>query len=58
MEHVAKIFISEECQAVCLPDDCRFECEEVFVRRDPDTGNVILSAKPSSWAPFSEPWRC
>ncbi len=27
----------------------RFEGSEVFVRRDPKTGDVILSSKPNSW---------
>jgi antitoxin VapB len=27
----------------------RFEGREVFVRRDPKTGDVILSRKPDSW---------
>jgi antitoxin VapB len=27
----------------------RFEGSEVFVRRDPKTGDVILSRRPDSW---------
>jgi antitoxin VapB len=36
-------------QAVRLPAEFRFEGKEVFVRRDPKTGDVILSRKPDSW---------
>jgi antitoxin VapB len=37
---------------VRLPSDYRFEGSEVFVRRDPDTGDVILSRRPESWGDF------
>lgn len=36
-------------QAVRLPAEFRFAGDEVFIRRDPATGDVILSAKPASW---------
>ncbi|RFB92593.1 DNA-binding protein [Rhizobium leguminosarum bv. trifolii] len=36
-------------EAVRLPAEFRFEESEVFVRRDPKTGDVILSRKPESW---------
>ena len=52
MDDTAKIFMTGRSQAVRLPKDYRFDGEEVFIRRDPQTGDVILSAKPSSWAPF------
>jgi antitoxin VapB len=45
----AKIFMTGRSQAVRLPADFRFEGSEVFVRRDPRTGDVILSRKPDSW---------
>ncbi|GCA48401.1 antitoxin VapB1 [Sinorhizobium sp. KGO-5] len=45
----AKIFASGRSQAVRLPAEFRFEGSEVFVRRDPKTGDVILSRKPDSW---------
>ncbi len=34
---------------VRLPAEFRFEGREVFVRRDPRTGVVVLSRKPDSW---------
>lgn len=45
----AKLFTTGRSQAVRLPAEFRFEGREVFVRRDPRTGDVILSRKPNSW---------
>lgn len=45
----AKIFTTGRSQAVRLPAEFRFEGSEVFVRRDPRTGDVILSRKPDTW---------
>ena len=39
---------------VRLPADYRFEGSEVYVRRDPATGDVILSRRPDSWEDFFE----
>jgi antitoxin VapB len=41
-------------QAVRLPANYRFDCEEVYIRRDPETGDVIISRKPGSWEDFFE----
>ena len=51
----AKIFPNGGSQAVRLPAEFRFEgMDEVYIRRDGVTGEVILSAKPASsaWADF------
>jgi len=45
----AKLIKTGRSQAVRLPAEFRFEGTEVFVRRDPATGDVILSSKPNSW---------
>jgi antitoxin VapB len=45
----AKLFTTGRSQAVRLPMEFRFEGTEVFVRRDPSTGDVILSRRPTSW---------
>ncbi|HWE99367.1 MAG TPA: AbrB/MazE/SpoVT family DNA-binding domain-containing protein [Caulobacteraceae bacterium] len=45
----AKLFTTGRSQAVRLPREFRFEGEEVFVRRDARTGDVILSRRPPSW---------
>ena len=53
-QRTAKLFRNGRSQAVRLPADFRFEGSEVFVRRDPATGDVILSRRPESWAEFFE----
>ncbi|HBF09954.1 MAG TPA: AbrB family transcriptional regulator [Gammaproteobacteria bacterium] len=54
MRHTAKLFMNGRSQALRLPVDYRFDCEEVFIRRDPETGDIILSRKPGSWQDFFE----
>ena len=54
MRHIAKLFMNGRSQAVRLPVDFRFECKEVFIRKDPVTGDIILSRKPGSWDSFFE----
>jgi antitoxin VapB len=41
----AKLFKNGRSQAVRLPAEFRFEGNEVLIRRDPDTGDVILSPR-------------
>lgn len=36
-------------QAVRIPVEFRFQTDEVYIRRDPQTGDVILSQSPKSW---------
>jgi antitoxin VapB len=51
----AKLFANGGSQAVRLPAEFRFEgVDEIYIRRDAVTGEVILSAKPVSdaWAEF------
>ncbi|RFO95136.1 AbrB/MazE/SpoVT family DNA-binding domain-containing protein [Rhodoferax lacus] len=49
MNQTAKIFVTGRSQAVRLPLEFRFDVAEVFIRRDPATGDVVLSRKPSDW---------
>ena len=49
MPKTAKLFRNGRSQAVRLPVEYRFEGSEVYVRRDPGTGDVILSRRPESW---------
>ncbi len=51
---VAKLFTNGRSQAVRLPAAFRFEGEEVFIWRDEQTGNVVLSRKPTDWSGFME----
>lgn len=44
----AKVFMSGRSQAVRIPAQFRFPSTEVYIRRDPKNGDVILSQSPSS----------
>lgn len=51
----AQLFSNGGSQAVRLPAEFRFEGDQVFVRRDPTTGDVILSKREiTSWEQFEE----
>ena len=50
----AKLFMNGGSQAVRLPAEYRFDASEVYIWRDPETGNVILSKKPLTWDGFFE----
>lgn len=52
MEQTAKLISAGESQAVCLPDEYRFPGTEVIIRRDSETGDVVLSRKPFDWDEF------
>ncbi len=52
MCQVAKLFKNGRSQAVRLPSAFRFDGDEVYIRRDPESGDVILSKKPGSWEDF------
>ena len=51
-DKIAKLFPNGRSQAVRLPSQFRFEGDEVFIRRDPETGDIILSRAPNSWDDF------
>ncbi len=44
----AKVFMSGRSQAVRIPAQFRFPSSEVYIRRDPKNGDVILSQSPGS----------
>ena len=52
MSQTAKLFINGRSQAVRLPAAYRFDTQEVFIRKDPVTGDVILSRRPDDWSGF------
>jgi antitoxin VapB len=57
----AKLFKNGRSQAVRLPKEFRFEGKEVAIRRDPITGEVVLtpraeSRKNRSWAELFADW--
>jgi antitoxin VapB len=49
MTRTAKLFMNGRSQAVRLPADFRFSSAEVHIRKDPETGEIILSSVPNSW---------
>jgi antitoxin VapB len=45
-QHRAKLFANGRSQAVRIPLEFRFSGKEVYIRRDEQTGDVILSERP------------
>lgn len=45
----ARVFMSGRSQHVTIPAEFRFTVDEVFVRRDEATGDLILSPALPSW---------
>jgi antitoxin VapB len=52
MRQTAKLFTNGGSQAVRLPAEFRLAGSEVFIRKDPETGEVILTEKPRAWDGF------
>jgi antitoxin VapB len=52
MTQAAKLFTHGRSQAVRLPAAYRFDAKEVFIRQDPETGDVNLFRKPATWDDF------
>ena len=48
----AKLFMTGGSQAVRLPAEFRFEGDEVDIRRDSTTGDVVLSKPFASWEEY------
>ena len=49
----AKLFMNGRSQALRLPAEFRFEnCDQVYIRRDEQTGDIIISKRPNSWDGF------
>jgi len=47
---IAKLFSNGRSQAVRLPKECRFDGEEVYIKKYDDI--VILIPKKSPWSPM------
>jgi antitoxin VapB len=45
----ARVFMSGRSQAVRIPAGYRFTAKEVYIRKDPQSGDVILSQVPGGW---------
>lgn len=52
MPRTAKLFMNGRSQAVRLPSEFRFEGDQVSIRKDLSTGDVILSSKSDNWDTF------
>lgn len=52
----AKLFKNGSSQAVRLPAEFRFETTDVYITRDDETGDVVLSSHPGAkaWTEFFE----
>ncbi len=44
-----RVFMSGRSQHVTIPVEFRFSGNEVFIRRDEQTGNLILSQAAETW---------
>jgi antitoxin VapB len=44
-----RVFMSGRSQHVTIPAEYRFTSDEVYVRRDPQSGDLILSQAPGNW---------
>lgn len=42
----ARVFMSGRSQAVRIPAEYRFQSSEVYIRRDPRSGEITLSERP------------
>ncbi|MDP8245238.1 MAG: type II toxin-antitoxin system VapB family antitoxin [Candidatus Hinthialibacter antarcticus] len=52
MSDTGKVFMNGRSQAVRLPVDYRFNTKEVYIRKNEETGEVILTEKPEGWTGF------
>ena len=52
MVHVAKLFMNGRSQAVRLPAEYRFDETEIYIRRDPVSGDVVLSRRRGDWEEY------
>jgi antitoxin VapB len=52
LARTAKLFRNGRSQAVRLPVEYRFEGSEVYIRRDQETGDIVISRRPDCWQDF------
>ncbi len=45
----ARVFMNGRSQAVRIPAEFRFKSDEVYIRRDEQSGDLILSHSPANW---------
>jgi antitoxin VapB len=49
---VAKVFKTGRSQAVRIPKEYRFACDEVFIEKE--AGRIILTPRPRTWREYFE----
>jgi len=47
---IAKVFRSGRSQAVRIPKQYRFDCDEVFIAREGE--RIVLTPRPRSWKEY------
>jgi antitoxin VapB len=47
---IAKVFRSGRSQAVRIPKEYRFDCDEVFIERQGE--RIVLTPRPRSWKEY------
>ena len=52
MDKITKLFMNGSSQAVRLPSSFRFDCSEVKIRKDPISGDVVISPLRKTWDSF------
>ena len=52
LEKSTKLFMNGRSQAVRLPASFRFDCDEVKIRKDPISGDVVISPLRKNWDSF------
>jgi antitoxin VapB len=52
MHEKAQLYFDGSRQVVRLPDGYRLDGEDIYVRQDAQSGDVILSKRPVSWEEF------
>ena len=52
MSQRAKLFMNGQSHAIRLSSAFRFDGKEVFIRKDPTSRDIILSARPTNWDSF------
>ncbi|WP_417911304.1 antitoxin [Candidatus Electronema sp. PJ] len=49
---IAKIFRHDGRQAIQLPADFHLDSDDIFIWRDKEKGNIVLSPHPNVWDDF------
>jgi antitoxin VapB len=44
-----RVFMSGRSQHVTIPAEFRFTTDEIYIHRDPGTGDLVLSPVPRDW---------